>query len=507
MLNSPESPKNPSGRFRLRLNIAIPCLLVLITGICGQVAKSILENAAASLGEKSGSDAIQQAILQVEIMIWVGVLVSAIAGVFLSRIVTVPFRRIAQHLDTVAREGRAPSLDVSSRDEIGNLYASFNRMVTSLERFLPEQSRYLFHGVATGIFAVNSRGILTNINAAADKTLELGGVGINGQHYKDFFSRFGDMGELTEVIQGSLEAGHIYPGKEIRVSTIAGGKKNLVICTSLSPEPGESGHGVVATVMDLDLLRAVDAQMQHEDKLSSLGRLASGIAHEVRNPLASIRGLAQLLQEGAAKDRKEADNYTKIILEEVDRLNGVVNQLLDFARPSSDERVPASVGELLQKALTLVEPKIRGHHTKLDVDIEENIPLCRVVSDKIMQVFVNLLINAVEAVPDQGTIRVAARRVTEGIQVSVFNSGSFIPPGVLAHLFEPFFTTKEKGTGLGLALSYQIIKSHKGTLVARSTLQEGTTFLCTLPIGENSIRNPNTQEGKVSKITAAPIAV
>ena len=506
-MKSPEIHKNPPGRFRLRLNIAIPCLLVLITSICGQVAKSILENAASSLDEKSASDAIQQAILQVEIMIWVGVIVSGIAGILLSRIVTVPFRRVTQRLDTLAREGRAASLDASSGDEIGNLYASFNRMLTSLERFLPEQSRYLFHGVATGIFAVNSRGILTNINTAADKTLELGGVGINGQHYKDFLSRFGDMGELIEVVRESLEEGRTHPGKEIRVSTIAGGKKNLVICTSLSPEPSDSGHGIVATVMDLDLLKAVDAQMQHEDKLSSLGRLASGIAHEVRNPLASIRGLAQLLQEGAVGDRQEADHYTRIILEEVDRLNSVVNQLLDFARPSDHERVPASVGDLLRKAVDLVEPRVRSRHTKLDVDIDEGIPSCRIVPDRIMQVLVNLLINAVEAVPDEGRIRVRACRVTEGIQVSIFNSGSFIPPGVLAHLFEPFYTTKEKGTGLGLALSYQIIKAHKGTLVAQSTQEEGTTFLCTLPIGEDSIQNPNTQEGKISKITATPIAV
>jgi len=353
---------------------------------------------------------------------------------------------------------------------------------------LPERARSIFHNVASGILTLDAQGRLTNINSAADRILELGGVGIDKRRSDEFFGQFGEMGGLVEVLGQAWSEGKTVDEERIRIRTVSGTQKTIVVTTVVSESPTGRGFDVVATVMDLSRLESIAAQMQHEDKLSTVGRLASGVAHEIRNPLASMRGTAQLLLEQTASD-EEAGKYISLIIREVDRLNTVVEQLLEFARPSSQQREPIPVGDLVHKAVELVRPKIRKAEAKLQVEVDADLPPCPVVADKVTQVILNLMMNAADAVPRGGLVRVSADRVTEGVRISVHNNGSYIPPQVRAHLFEPFFTTKERGTGLGLAVSYQIVAAHGGTLVAESHPETGTIFHCILPLREG-IRKP-----------------
>jgi signal transduction histidine kinase len=472
-------------RYRVRLAIGIPCLMLLMTAVYGQVCRAFVLHAARE-APLEARETLAALATELEYLIYGGGIVATLFGVVLAHVITRPLNEMARSFESLASGKRAPSLRINMGNEIGYLYQSFDRMVNSLERMLPERARYIFHNVASGILTVDADGILTNINSATDKILELGGVGIDRRKCGDFFTLFREMNSLVEVLRQAWEEGKTVQEKKIRIRTISGTQKTVAVTTVVSDSTSGEGFDVVATVMDVSRLESIAAKMQHEDKLSTVGRLASGIAHEIRNPLGSMRGMAQLLRENIGQDSQNERKYTDLIIREVDRLNAVVEQLLEFARPSPEERQSVQVDELIQNAVDLIRNRVKGRESRLGLDIDKSLPSCWVVPDKMTQVILNLLMNAVEAVPVGGTIRVSADRVAEGVRVSVFNSGSYIPPHERAHLFEPFFTTKERGTGLGLAVSYQIVAAHGGSLVAESDEKKGTTFHCILPVQENT---------------------
>jgi len=475
-------------KYRVRLSIGIPCLMLLTAVAYGQVCRVLLLNAMANAPYDVRA-ALKPLALDLEYLVYGAALVATIFGIILARVITGPVNEMARSLEFLASGRGAPSLRISAGDEIGSLFQAYNRMVNSLERMLPERARAIFHNVASGILTVDARGVLTNINSAADKILELGGVGIDGRRCEEFLGQFGEMDSLVAILRRAWVEGRTAAEERVRIRTVSGTQKTIAVTTVVSGSRDGGGFDVVATMMDLSRIQLIAAKMQHEDKLSTVGRLASGVAHEIRNPLASMRGIAQLLREQATGSDPEAMRYLDVIVREVDRLNVVVEQLLEFARPSSQERHPVPVGDLVQNAVELVRPRMRKIEARFHVALDPLLPPCPVVADKVTQVILNLLMNAADAVPPGGLVRIATDRVTEGARISVYNSGSYIPPHERAHLFEPFYTTKERGTGLGLAVSYQIIAAHGGSLVAESDPEKGTTFHCILPLREAGSAN------------------
>jgi len=467
--------------YRVRLSIAIPALVVLITVGYGQVCRALVEQNIGGVEEMVPRERLFALLHYLELMIYAGGVVSGVFGVLLARVITKPLSRMSEEFDVLAQQGRARSLSNPRGDEIGQLYKSFNRMVNSITRFLPERARYIFHNVASGILTIDSNGILTNINSAADQTLELGGVGINDQGCEEFLRRFGDMTELTAVLREAWEEGKSAEAKTVHVRTISGTPKTLVLSTSPTPAEDDSGHEVVATLMDLGSMEKISARILHEDKLSMVGRLASGVAHEIRNPMTSLRGTAQLLREDIGGADNESRKYLDIMLEEIDRLDRVVGQLLDFAKPSADQCKPVRLADVIHRGVGLVRTRLRIRRISLTLQIDDPTLQCLVVPDKILQILLNLLMNACEATPEGGKIRVESCKVAEGVRLSVHNSGSYISPEDQAHIFEPFYTTKSGGTGLGLAVSYQIVAGHGGRMTVQSDADEGTTFHCVLP--------------------------
>lgn len=226
----------------------------------------------------------------------------------------------------------------------------------------------------------------------------------------------------------------------------------------------------------------IDSLVQSE-RLATLGKLATTVAHEVRNPLGGIRGAAQLLQlEG--ESNSEIQEYIQVIIKEVDRLNRVVEQLLVSGNPRTAGVKPSDIGDLIDNSLSICQPELVRDNICVEKYFDDDYPAVSVNGDGMTQVLLNLFRNAIESMQDGGilTVQTVYNATNQVLQIYIKDTGRGIPPDVASRLFDPFYTTKQKGTGLGLAISQQIVEEHGGTIEVDVTEPQGATFIITLPV-------------------------
>ncbi len=230
-------------------------------------------------------------------------------------------------------------------------------------------------------------------------------------------------------------------------------------------------------------LRDAQFQISHQEKMASLGLMAAGIAHEIGNPLTSISSMAQLIKR---KERDEVrTEYLNTILSNIDRISKIVRELVDFARPSNYESALNNINEIIIHAVNIVKYDRRAKHLKIELALNPDLPLVFLVSDQILQVFLNILINAVDALGEERRlIMVRSYIQSDQIFIEFEDTGSGIPGENLTKIFEPFFTTKQvgKGTGLGLSVSYGIVRNFNGKINVESTPGTGSKFTVILPV-------------------------
>jgi two-component system sensor histidine kinase HydH len=243
---------------------------------------------------------------------------------------------------------------------------------------------------------------------------------------------------------------------------------------------------------------ALQAESARQERLAALGGMAAVLAHEIRNPLGAIKGLAQFLGEKTSGDPTRVE-MTQTIARETTRLERLVNDLLTYARPRPPERQAMDLAALVGRVLPLLGPAAAEAGVTVQADVARGIPLISGDPEQLQQLFGNLLLNAIQAMPNGGIVRVSAvtspstssraasaPRDQSWIDVRVQDSGPGIPEADVPHIFEPFFTTRAKGTGLGLAICRQIAEAHGGTIRVSSTGPEGTRIEVTLPAEEPS---------------------
>ncbi len=224
------------------------------------------------------------------------------------------------------------------------------------------------------------------------------------------------------------------------------------------------------------------------EKLSSLGRMAAGIAHEINNPLTGILLYSSSLFKKASEDGPFKEGL-EIIMEETHRCKNIIQGLLDFAREKKPEKVDANINTVIEKSLTLMENEFLIKRIKVIKDLDPGIVNFQLDDNQIEQVLINMLLNANHAVNEKGTITIKSRMDTkkESVSIDIQDTGHGIPEDKLKKIFEPFYTTKSNGTGLGLAVSYGIIKNHQGTVKVLSKNGTGTLITITLPIMEKMV--------------------
>jgi two-component system sensor histidine kinase HydH len=300
-----------------------------------------------------------------------------------------------------------------------------------------------------------------------------------------------DIAVAMRALQTSLclglrgESGHLYGFLAVRDDRLrdAFSREEVQLLAGLATQ-------VAVTVENSQLYQ----QMKEKDRLAALGEMAAGLAHEIRNPLGSIKASAQYLAE-TAEQPEERGEFLDIIVDEVDRLNRVVGSFLDYARPAHTDPEPIYVNSAVQLTLQFLRPECDASEVELHVAMDPDLPKVRIDIEHLRQVLINLVQNAVQAMTSGGDLYVETRtqdrfRIGGGarrwVQITVRDTGPGIAPGLLANLFVPFVTTKQQGTGLGLAISQRIVSETGGRIDVRSRQGAGTTFVVLLPAEPNS---------------------
>jgi len=245
--------------------------------------------------------------------------------------------------------------------------------------------------------------------------------------------------------------------------------------------------GVYYMIRDITQERQTEERMKNQEKLLLVGELAAGIAHEIRNPLTSLRGFIQLFELEETSDIKKS--RFNIMRLEIDRINEIVSELLILAKPSQEQYNLRSITDMLDNVIVLLEAQANLKDIQIKKAFESELPFVNCNSG-IKQVFINLLKNAMESMSDGGEIVVQATRIRDNICIQIKDQGGGISDEHLSKLGQPFFTTKETGTGLGLMVSQRIVQNHGGTLLIKSGPGEGTIVEITLPLPEDKRGNP-----------------
>jgi len=255
------------------------------------------------------------------------------------------------------------------------------------------------------------------------------------------------------------------------------GKYIWTECTAakLYDEKNEK-HYYIATLKDISDKKEAEEMMVRSEKMSIAGQLAAGVAHEIRNPLTSLKGFIQLLQAGV----KRKEEYYNIMIEEIEKMEKITSELLFVSKPLTDHKKEESIEKMLQDITVLLKPQAKLKGIDIQYDIPESM---RIYCDRsqIKQVLINLVKNAIEAMEEEGMIQLIAASDDSGISLSIIDEGSGIPEEIIHKLGEPFFTTKQSGTGLGIMISKQILEQHDATLDIKQNKGKGSTFLIRFP--------------------------
>ena len=337
----------------------------------------------------------------------------------------------------------------------------------------------IVESIRSGVITTDLSLRVYTVNRAAEEMTGYDAASLRGQ---DVSILFGNIAGRVEQSLAAAAEGQASPRYESECLTPEGFLVKLGYNISpLSSEAGET-TGLVITFQDLTDIRSMEETSRRQERLSAVGRVAAGIAHEIRNPLAAMRGSIQVLRSEMSADAAQAE-LMDIVLSESDRLNRIITDFLTYARPRKFSLAECDLREPLRETFALLRhsPEVLDGH-KLEEDLTAGPLLAMADAEGIRQVFWNLSRNALKAMPDGGTLRAEMRAGTgRTVRITFADTGRGMTPAQVERLFEPFSSSTTGGTGLGLSIVYQIIRDHGGTINVRSREGHGTTITIELP--------------------------
>nr|WP_246625239.1 ATP-binding protein [Fictibacillus nanhaiensis] len=298
-----------------------------------------------------------------------------------------------------------------------------------------------------------------------------------GQNHGVFLRSGYHTDEFVQDIKDSIQMGKVWKGEICNKA-----KDGSLYWVDATIVPFLAAEGKMyqhfSIQYDITEKKQTEEMLLKSEKLSLVGELAAGLAHEIRNPLTTVKGFVQILHQTTGEKK---DFYTKVLLNEIDRINFIVSEFMVLAKPHAVYFSMCNLSEILKSVIYLLEAEANLKNVVIVNDsINEDVSIFG-EKNQLTQVFINLIKNAMEALPEGGYIRVSTEQIDETVTVSIEDNGIGMTEDQVKKLGNPFFTTKETGTGLGLMVTYQIIQNHKGTISVSSEANKGTTFKIVLP--------------------------
>jgi two-component system sensor histidine kinase PilS (NtrC family) len=341
-------------------------------------------------------------------------------------------------------------------------------------------TNYILENMSSGVLVVDTDANVLTMNAAAEEILELRKEEVLARHVEESLGR--RMPDLAQELIESLASERIRRRQEISGHSRAGAYRPMGISISPLTDGTQRRRGVIAVFQDLTEVHEMRERVRKADRLAAVGELSAGIAHELRNPLASISGSIEMLYHELALDG-ENKRLMELIMRESDRLDRIISDFLEFARLRTPRRVPSKLARCIDDVVTLVKQNTeKSDGVAIKTNFDPALPDIWMDDEQMRQVFMNLAVNACEAMENGGTLEISAERTSEArVRIAFKDSGPGIEPEGLEKMFEPFFTTKDGGTGLGLAMANKIVTAHGGSIEFKNA-ERGAVFTIVLPV-------------------------
>ena len=355
----------------------------------------------------------------------------------------------------------------------------------------------LVDSLANGVIAANHEGLITVINREAQRLTRLDPLVILG-HPMNVLPP-----ALAEQLDATIKKGEGLRDWDITLRWDNGDETPLRLSSSLFHSHTGKTIGAFLVLTDLSAVRQLELQIRRTDRLASLGTLVAGMAHEIKNPLVSIKTFTQLIPE-RYEDPDFRDTFFTLVGSEVKRIDGIVNQLLRFSRPAKPNLIPTSLHDILDNALKLIGEAMRQKNILLQKNFYATDNTVLADGDQLSQAFINFFLNAIDSMQEGGTLSVSTvQSTTTGflplfpsdapvlthLHVTIQDTGCGIAETDLSHIFDPFFTTKSQGTGLGLSVAHGIVHEHEGIIDVSSKVGEGTSFKLIFPLMKKGARS------------------
>ncbi|UTR12610.1 ATP-binding protein [Evansella sp. LMS18] len=414
-----------------------------------------------------------------------------LAIIHFSNYLVSPVERLLKAQAEFAEGYKPDPVPVDSYQEINQLSSEFNvTMAKAVEREnIHKKSTMILEATDNAVFAVNTATLeITTFNKKCESMFGKNRSDVIGATVKDLSESseaFRSVDEHSGLIK-YLEAEQRLDDFEF-TCPIDGEERYLyILFNQLPASENEDRKEILVIITDVTENRMMLKQLIQSEKVKAAGELAASFAHEIRNPLTTIRGFIQLMEARGIGEQGNSRNYYQIILQEIDRINGIVGDLMNLVRPNGDTQLmEADVNELLEDITLLYDGQVSSSKVTIEKDLDENVPLFLTFGSKLKQVFINIIKNAFEAMPDGGslTIRTSYNVNRETVDIIFTDTGSGMDAYTLENLRKPFFTTKETGTGLGMPTCYMIIEELGGEIKVESEPGKGTVFTVRLPVG------------------------
>jgi nitrogen fixation/metabolism regulation signal transduction histidine kinase len=419
-------------------------------------------------------------------------LIVGVAVTFLSQRLLRPIPLLHQRVAAVARGDLSSAVDIKRNDELGQLVAEFERMVQALaardqslreaalaEQRLQRMQVQIVEALRAAILVIDRSRTIKTVNPAAEEVL-----GVSARDVGSSIDHTSLLRRCPALARAIGEVARAGGAVTLEGERIAGFTERLVdvLVTPFGDEPREDGvRGVLVVADDVSDAIATKARLIQTERLAAIGRMAAHVTHEVRNPLSSIGLNVEMLSDEIHDTGPESQRLVESIQQELERLESITEEYLRLARLPEPSLTPEDPTALLRDTAEFVRREMDAAGVELRLDLASQLPVVAMDEPQLRQALLNLLRNAREAMPDGGLAKLEATRYDGGVRIQVHDEGTGIPEHEREHVFDLFYTTKERGTGLGLPLTQQIVVAHGGRIACKPRHPQGTTFEIWLP--------------------------